>query len=227
MDVEIDVLDAPTQRALVLPTLLPEELIASVLQEFREMERLGIDPSAYELLDAKSGKPLENHPIGVQYGKVQDKIHLKLVEHSVTAPKGAQPAGESLYLREQASGRVFKLDWLPAIVGRPDRNLPDNQLLAANLEVFPSGLRVSRRHVLVGRNGNDHFVQRLSGNPTSLRRATGEIIHLLDNTHIPIFDGDVIHLERSQITLKFICWRPQPPSSAQSANQQGGEQHGE
>jgi len=231
IEVKIDILEIPAQRALVLPTLLPDELIGAVLQEFREVERLGVDMNAYELIDVATGKPLENQPIGVQRSQGAGEIHLKLAERVPVAPKGSQLANESIYLREPTSGRVFKLNWLPAIIGRPDRNLPDNQLLAANLESMSSGLRVSRRHAQISCQGTDYFVQRLSGNPASLRRATGEIVHLFDSSRVPILNGDVLYLERSQIALKFLVWRPEQPTeqpdNTNPPDEEEGKAHGE
>ena len=217
LDLTIDVLDLPAQHAAVLWTISPQELIAATLQEFRELEQLGIDPGDYQLLDAASGAPLDEKPLDGLFAKDAKDIHLKLVEKLPATPRGAQPAPDPIYLREQATGRVYRLGWLPAIVGRPDRNLPDNHLLAVNLEALPTGLRVSRRHVRLSEQSGQYYVQRMSGNPTVLRRATGETINLLDASRTPIDNGDVIVLERSQITLKFLLLRATtPPVDPQS-----------
>lgn len=219
LDLTIDVLDLPAQHAAALWTLSPQELIAATLQEFREIEQLGIDPSDYQLLDAATGAVLDEKPLDALFGKDAKDVHLKLVEKSASIPRGAQPAPEPIYLREQGTGRVYRIGWLPAIIGRPDRNLPDNQLLAVNLEALPTGLRVSRRHVRLSEQGGRYYVQRMSGNPTMLRRATGETIHLLDASRTPIDHGDVIVLERSQITLKFLLQRTMPPTVDPSNNE--------
>lgn len=216
LDLTIDVLELPAQHAAALWTLSPQELIAATLQEFGELEQLGIDPGDYQLLDAQSGAPLDEKPLDDLFAKDAKEIHLKLVEKLPATPRGAQPAPDPIYLREQATGRVYRLGWLPAIVGRPDRNLPDNQLLAVNLEALPTGLRVSRRHVRLSEQGGQYFVQRMSGNPTLLRRATGETINLLDASRTPIDHGDMIVLERSQITLKFLILRATPAADLQS-----------
>ena len=204
LDLTIDVLELPAQHAAALWTLSPQEVIAAILQEFRELEQLGIDPGDYQLLDAESGAALDEKPLDALFAKDTKDAHLKLVEKQAPVPRGAQPAPERIYLREQATGRVYRLGWLPAIIGRPDRNLPDNQLLAVNLEALPTGLRVSRRHIKLSEQGGQYFVQRMSGNPTVLRRTTGETINLLDASRTPIDNGDLIVLERSQIWLKFV-----------------------
>jgi hypothetical protein len=133
LDLTIDVLELPSQHAAALWTLAPQELIAATLQEFRELEQLGIDPGDYQLLDAVTGATLDERPLDELFAKDAKDVHLKLVEKTSPVPRGAQPASEPIYLREQATGRVYRLGWLPAIIGRPDRNLPDSQLLAVNL----------------------------------------------------------------------------------------------
>ena len=46
LELLIDVFDHPKQRAIALPTLLPSELVAAVIDEFQEIEFLGSDPAA-------------------------------------------------------------------------------------------------------------------------------------------------------------------------------------
>lgn len=202
LEIKIDVLDQPDQRALALADLMPEDMIAATLQEFREIDYLGIDPAEYQLAYADTGKELDGSlPLRSQ---VTEGAHLKLCERERALPGGGRRPDAPLYLREMASGRVFKLHWLPAIVGRPDRNLRDNQLLAANLETLPAGLRVSRRHVMIDEQNGQYSVRCLSGNPATLRRPTGESRPLNTALQTPITGGDVLYLDRSEIALKFI-----------------------
>jgi hypothetical protein len=160
------------------------------------------------LVDTKSSAVLDEKPLSELYPKDAQDVHLRLVEKLSATPRGAQPAPAPIYLCEQATGRVYRLHWLPAIIGRPDRNLPDNQLLAVNLEALPTGLRVSRRHVKLSEQNGQYFVQRMSGNPTALRRGAGGVVNLLDASRAPLAHGDIILLERSQIALKFLV-RPE------------------
>jgi len=201
LELTIDVLNKPEQHALALADLTPEELIAATLQEFSEIEYLGIDPADYRLMNAGTGKELDgSQPIHTQ---LSNKDSVKLAERERPVPSGGHRPATAIYLREMASGRVFKLHWLPAIIGRPDRNLPDNQLLAANLEMLPSGLRVSRRHAMIGEQNGQYFVQCLSGNPATLRCPNGET-RQLTTARVPISSEDVLYLDRSEIALKLI-----------------------
>lgn len=216
IELSIDVLDILAQRALALADLTPAELIGATLKEFGEIEYLGIDPTDYRLVNAATGHELDgNQPLRTQLGNGDS---VKLVEREKPLPSGGRRPDAALYLREMASGRVFKLHWLPAIVGRPDRNLRDNQLLAANLEMFPSGLRVSRRHVMIDYQNGQYGVQCMSGNPATLRRPGGESFPLNATGRTHLLADDILYLDRSEIALKFIelAEHAMPDSSAQN-----------
>ena len=45
LELFIDVFDQPKQRALALPTVTRNELVASILQEFREFDFLSDNPA--------------------------------------------------------------------------------------------------------------------------------------------------------------------------------------
>lgn len=223
IELNIDVLDKLAQRALALADLTPEELIGAALKEYSEIEYLGIDPTDYRLVSAATGNELDgSQPLRAQLGN-GDLV--KLVEREKPLPSGARRPDAALYLREMASGRVFKLNWLPAIIGRPDRNLRDNQLLAANLEMFPSGLRVSRRHLLIDYQNGQYVVQCMSGNPAALRRPNGETRPLNAAGRTPLVADDTIYLDRSEIALKFIelAEKAVPDGSAQTRETDAAE----
>ncbi len=221
LEVQIDVLNRPNQRALPLADLMPPELIAAILQEFRDIEYLGIDGSDYCLLRSEDAMELDPAVgLGEQLGV---KPHLRLVERPLKVPPGAQRVEDSLYLREEASGRVYRLAWLPAIVGRSDATLKGDDLVAANLESLPTGLRVSRRHVRVTGEGRQYYAECMSSNPASLRRANGETA-ALGRTRQPLASGDVLYLDRSEIALKFIVRAAQGEAAqAEAASEQSAD----
>lgn len=201
LEINIDVLDRGGQRALPLTDLTPPELVAAILQEFREVETLGVESSDYGLIFADGGPLDANAEIGPQLeGKTP---HLRMVERPLITPPGAHAVTDRLYLRDEAGGRVYRLGWLPAIVGRRDPALPSNQLVAADLEKVPGGLRVSRRHVRITQEGGQYWVEALSNNPASLRRSGNGVI-AITRTRQPLGAGDVIYLNRSEIALRFI-----------------------
>lgn len=196
----IDLYGLRGQRALALPGLLPAELVAAVLAEFRELEQLGERAGEYALVRADTGAPLdEATPVGRQ---VPAGARLVLVEREVALPAGAARPSRPLYLREQG-GQVYRLTWLPALIGRPDPKLPGDELLVVNLEGHAAGLRVSRRHARVLEREGAYFVEGLSQNPTAVRRAGGGLVQV-GEAPVALADGDVILLERSQIALKLL-----------------------
>ena len=204
LDLKIDVFDQYAQHARALTQLTPPQLIEAILQEFGELEFLGHVPDHYALQYVNDGRPLQvDQPLQQQ---VKNDTRLRLVEIDAELPKGTKRPSQHIYLREQSSGLAYKLHWLPAIVGRPDSNQPFNDRVAVNLESYPTGLRVSRRHFTISERGEQFYIERMSPNPTSLMH-NGERKEL-SNKPQSLQYGDLIHLDRSRITFKFII-RPE------------------
>ncbi|MBK8050702.1 MAG: hypothetical protein IPK16_28500 [Anaerolineales bacterium] len=124
-------------------------------------------------------------------------------ERPQATPVGATLIEQPLYLRETTSGSVFKVSWLPAIVGRTDAALPENNLVVVDLGNLPNGLRVSRRHVRITQEGDQIYVQCMSGNPATLRHVDGTT-QSLDKGRGALLPGDVLFLERSEIALRQV-----------------------
>jgi hypothetical protein len=201
LELQIDIFEKAGQRALALPDLTPPELVDSILQEFRELEYLGDSPTDYQLFKAADKSPLDNED-QIQ-SQVSNAERLVLVELMPPLPAGTERPSDKIYLRELASGKVYKLSWLPAIIGRPDKNQPFDDRLAVNLETFETGLRVSRRQAMITEENGQYFVESMSRNPTSIRNSEEQNIPVTSQKQ-PIQPGDVILLERSNIALKFI-----------------------
>jgi hypothetical protein len=197
----IDVFDQKAQRAIALPTLLPAELVAAVIEEFREIEYLGSDPLGYQLINTATRTVLDEQ---VRLGQqLAGGDRLALVERAEAVPQGTQPLSQPVYLREQSNGTVYKLGWQPAIIGRADVTLKDNQQLAVNLGAHPAGQRVSRRHAQVVEAKGQFFVESLSQNPTIVKTRQGAATRV-ERERCRIQHGDTIVLENSQIMLKLI-----------------------
>lgn len=201
LQLRVDVFEKLNQKARVLPTLVAPELVESILQEFREIEYLGTQPSKYALTSA-DGEPLDDEtPIAHQMSH-DDK--LILVEREYLLPQRTKKPSEDIYLREIGTGQVYKIPWYPAFIGRPDRNQPNDDWLAVNLESYPRGLRVSRRHAVISERRGEYYIERLSQNPTILERAAGDVEPLSSTSKALLSHGDIVRLERSGIALKFI-----------------------
>lgn len=201
LDLRLDIGDLTAQQALVRTELTPPELVVAVLAEFHELEYLGNQAEAYCLRRQNDGEPLdEQRPLGTQ---LNSGDRLVLTERLAPVPDGATRPAAVLYLRERASGRVYRLSWLPALIGRPDQNLTDNELLAIDLADHAAGTRVSRRHAQIIARDGQYLVERLAPNPTMLIDQAGRTI-TLEEEPLPIQHGDTLLLERSQIALSFI-----------------------
>jgi hypothetical protein len=212
LEVRVDVFEKTNQRAIALSNLTPPQLIEAILQEFRELEYLGTVPTDYQLRKAQDRSSLaDDQPLGEQ---LQTGERLLLVENGVPLPAGVKPPSQPAYLREQTTGRVYKLNWLPAIIGRPDKSQPGNEQIAVDLEGYKTGLRVSRRQAQITEENGQFFIESLSGNPTAIKNGDGTGGTPISNKH-PLHHGDIIFLERSNIALKFII-RPHKTSIKES-----------
>lgn len=202
LELFIDVPGQGRQRAQALVSITPVELVDAVLQEFRgELEYLSDSVADYRLVRAADRAPLDDGaPLAAQLKAGDD---LALEERPREVPQGAQPLSKAVYLREQATGMVFRLAWQPSIIGRPDRELSDNELLAVNVAPLVSGARVSRRHAQIVEEGGQLFIESLAQNPTVVR-TPDESERPVAGQRVALSPGDVIYLERSKLALKVI-----------------------
>lgn len=201
LDIRIDVFEKEDQWAKPLSSLKPPELISSIFQEFRELEYLSGDSDDYVLVNKADASPLD--PEKPLKGQVSNNAHLVLQEQEQPIPPGTKPLSNPVYLREQTSGKVYKLNWMPAVIGRPDSNQVHDDWLAVNLETYPTGLRVSRRHAQITEENGRYYIKSLSNNPTIIKDESGNDKPIGD-TLTPLANNDVFFLERSNISLKFI-----------------------
>lgn len=197
----VDVFDATQQQALALPHLTPFEFIRAVLHEFEEYEYLSDQPEDYLLRRAIDGSCLDHDSQLDQ--QLEDQAHLVLVERELSLPEGTRRPSKHLYLREENTSQVYKLHWVPAIIGRVDKNQPYNDWVAVNLETLETGLRVSRRHVKITEEGDQFYIENMADNPIKLVTVIGETTPIGSERQL-LQDGEVIRFERSGIRLKFM-----------------------
>jgi hypothetical protein len=201
LDLRIDVFEKPAQWAKPLPNLKPPELVDAILQEFQELEYLGDSSAEYRLVAADNEEAALQEDVQLAQ-QVANESRLKLLEVERPLPPGTQRPSQAIYLRDVANGKVYKLHWLPAIIGRPDKNQPHDDRIAVDLESYQTGLRVSRRHAQITEQNGRFFIEGLSRNPTTVKNDEGA--EAVGDRKRPLQHGDLIQLERSNITLKFI-----------------------
>lgn len=201
LDVRIDVFEKTDQWAKPLVTLKPAELVEGVLLEFRELEYLSDSSADYYLVQGEEAVRLqEEAPLSQQLAN-EARLQLKEVEKPL--PKGGRRPSKAVYLRELETNQVYKLHWLPAIIGRPDKSQPYNELISVNLESYKMGLRVSRRHAQITEQNGRFFIESMSRNPTLLKGEVGDAVPVTEEKR-PLQNGDIIQLSRSNIAFKFI-----------------------
>lgn len=200
---KIDVFEKTEQTAQALKELTPLQLIGAVLAEYRELEYLSDNPADYRLVRADNGMPLDNNYALAD--QTWDEMHLRLEELDSYLPEGCQRPRHPIYLRELRSGKAYKIHWHTAIVGRSSEGQPFNRRIAVDLRNFPTGLRVSRRHLHIEEEGDNYILDIVSNNPVTLIRDNQEVIAGAMHGRIPLHNGDTIRLDRSEIQLKFIA----------------------
>jgi hypothetical protein len=72
---------------------------------------------------------------------------------------------------------------------------------------------------MITEDGGRFAVQTLSGNPVTIRRNDGSSEAVFGRP-VPLQNGDVLYLNRSEIALTFLIRQPGVPESA-TANEQG------
>ncbi|MBN9392345.1 MAG: FHA domain-containing protein [Chloroflexi bacterium] len=221
LELFIDIFSLKKQRALVLPTLMPSELITQVLKEFGgtnnigkgvseaapekflKMEYISDSPDEYLLIKASTRQPLNpTVPLGQQLAPGE---LLVLVELNKPLPADTVRPSRPIYLVEQRSNKVYKIHWLPAIIGRSSSNLPFNDRLAVNLSWHPDGQRVSRRHAQITEVSGQFFVTSLSNNPVLIKRSQDMQVRIDSERGVQALNkGDELVFNNNLIVLKFI-----------------------
>ena len=128
---------------------------------------------------------------------------LILEEQERPIPENTQRLGKCVYLREQVTGKVYKLHWQPAIVGRRTESQPRVDWVAVDLQPYPTGLRASRRHLMITEDHRQLQIENLAKNPATIFR-NGDTRIPIEAEKVLLLPDDIISLERSQIVLKVI-----------------------
>jgi hypothetical protein len=198
----IDVLSRPQQRAMARRDITPVEMVQAIVDEFsEEIPHLGRNIAAYQITQIDTGHILEMEtPLDRQ---IRSGARLALQERTTKQPPGTKPLTRPFYLREVTQAYVYKINWLPAFIGRTDPSMQDNATVAVDLQNLPNGMRISRRHVRLLERDGVIYLELYSRNPVTLIRAEGSRETLQDRPLV-LKHGDIIKLERSNISLQAI-----------------------
>jgi pSer/pThr/pTyr-binding forkhead associated (FHA) protein len=199
MELTIDVFNEVGQRVDVLRTLTVDELIDEILHEFTELA--SPNRHAYALYLKGASRPLVRHQtLAAQGIRPHDELTFGWVQGGAKTGRLALAEPQKAAVREGTTGRVFPLEWQPAVIGRPHSNPAMNKLLAVNLDYLPTSRRVSRRHAQIVEENGRYYIEPLSEtNPTFVN---------YENTPLqgkrPLQTGDRIRLGGSNIVLTFM-----------------------
>lgn len=208
----IDVFNLPGQRALARKVISTAEMVQAIIDEFSgEIAYLGKNAASYQICQRDNGHPLDaSRPLGEQ---VQTGSRLVLVEKTKRQPRESELLPNPFYLREMSHGYVYKIPWLPAIIGRSDPSMSENEMVAVDLQNLASGVRVSRRHLQMLVRDGVVYLELCSRNPATLIRASdGSKEELQEHRLLALHHGDTLKLERSDVMLQVI-FQPEPEKS--------------
>lgn len=200
IDVKIDVFENPGQRARVRKTLTARDLIQEILKEFDDIP--ADSPEKYAIYLKGDDRPLKADANLIQLDiQPQDELVFDYIRQ--TLRRMFKPE-QVVYLREEASGRVFTLEWQPAVIGRPTNEADHNLTLAVNVQSLPQGMTISRRHAQITLSEGRYFLESLAeNNPVLLN---GKDVPV--NARRELKNGDKLTLGRNNVTFTFLTHKP-------------------
>lgn len=213
IDIKIDVFEHSGQRARVRRALTVSELIQEILKEFDDIAKESLDSYALYLKGNNRPLPADNNLIQLD---VQPQDELVFTYTQRMARQMLDPRNYA-FLRDETSGRVYDITWQPALIGRPSTDVDHNMMLAANLQVLPNGITVSRKHAQITFTDGRYYIELLAeNNPVYLN---GKEIPAGSPRELKA--GDKLAIGRNRIPLTFgvqqaaqpASRRPEPPVS--------------
>lgn len=195
IDVKINVFEHTDQRARLLESLTPAGLIKEILKEFDDI--VGDAPEKYAIYLQGMDRPLT--PTSTM-AELDIQPHDTLVFDYVRQPirKMLEPE-DYAYLREETTGKVFDIQWQPAVIGRPDSDAGHNLILAVNVQSLPNARSVSRKHAQITFSEGRYYIEPLAEhNPAFLN---GKEIPL--NSKREIKNNDKLTIGHAKLTMAF------------------------
>jgi len=211
IDVKINVFEHTGQHAKIRKSLTVTGLIEEILKEFDD---IGVNTSeTYKLSLKGMDRPL-NPAYSMEQLDIQPQDEFTLGYAQQTIRQMLDPHNYAT-LREETTGKIFDIQWYPAIIGRPSTEVNHNIMLAVNMQLIPTGMTISRRHAQINFSNGNYFIESLSeNNPTFVN---GKEVPF--NNEREIRNGDRIMLGQHKVSMLFES-RSIPGSSGRGAVQQ-------
>jgi hypothetical protein len=173
LTISSDLFDDTNQEASVRKNLPVRSLITDIQREF------SLPEGNYSLSLKGSSKPLDPEKTLEQLG-IQTGVELLFgrERRKFIRPIAVRGGGtfrmimdlNQAFLREDSTGKIFEIEWQPAIIGRPDASNPQSaDTLCADLSAFEEARSVSRQHARITELKGQYYLEGLAEkNPTYL-----------------------------------------------------------
>jgi pSer/pThr/pTyr-binding forkhead associated (FHA) protein len=211
LDVEIDVFEYSAQHARLRRGITIATLIHEILKQFDDIA--ADSPEKYAIYLKGVDRPL-NSTYTLEQLDIQP--HDRLVFDYVRQPirQMLQPS-DYAFLREENTGKVFDIQWQPAVIGRPDADVGHNIILAVNVQLLPNGMTVSRNHAQITFTEGHYYVEPCAEhNPVFLNSKEIPL-----NSKRELKNNDKLAIGRNKVTMVFETQRAAAPRAAEPKSQ--------
>jgi pSer/pThr/pTyr-binding forkhead associated (FHA) protein len=211
LDVDIDVFEYSGQHARLRKGITVATLIQEILKQFDDIAADA--PDKYAMYLKGIDRPLNS---GYTLEQLDIQPHDTLVFDYIRPiiRKMLEP-DEYAFLKEETTGKVYDIQWQPAVIGRPDSDVGHNIILAVNVQLLPNGMTVSRRHAQITYSDGRYYIEPLAEhNPVFLN---GKELPL--NTKREIKNNDRLAIGRNKVTMIFQTQKAAIPSSTEVKSQ--------
>ncbi|MGD0613526.1 MAG: FHA domain-containing protein [Anaerolineales bacterium] len=211
LDVEIDVFEYSAQHARVHKGITIATLIQETLKQFDDIAADA--PDKYAIYLKGADRPL-NSASTLEQLDIQPHDELVFDYVRQTIRKMLDPEQYAI-LREETTGKVYDIQWQPAMIGRPDADVGHNIILAVNVLPLPNGMTVSRQHAQITFSDGRYYIEPLAEhNPVFLN---GKEIPL--NSKRELKNNDKVAIGRSKIMMVFQTQRAAASTFAEPKSQ--------
>lgn len=210
IDVKLDVFEHVGQRARLRKSLTVTGLIEEILREFDDIA--ADSPEKYAVFLKGMDRPLNASSTMTQLDlQPQDELVFEYVRQNIRRMLNPE---NYAFLRDEANGRVYDLQWQPALIGRPTNEAEHNIMLAVNLQLHPKGLTVSRKHAEITFSDGRYYIEPLAeNNPVAVNDKA-----IPFNTRRELKPGDRVMIGRNDLSLTFLTQTPVPAVQKSAAS---------
>jgi pSer/pThr/pTyr-binding forkhead associated (FHA) protein len=196
IEVKIDVFEHVAQRAKVRTNITISALIEEILKEFDDIS--ADSPGKYAVYLKGNERALDNgSSLELLDIQPQDELVFNYIRQTIRQMLDFR---NYAFLKDEAAGRVYDIQWQPALIGRPTNEADHNINLAVNLQLHPKGQTVSRKHAQITCTDGRFFIEPLAeNNPISVN---GKVVEY--HTRKEIKNNDRLVIGRNDLLMIFM-----------------------